>query len=222
MIDKKKSDAGKKGAHVTIKLVRERNTKAYYNNPNYCKSCGNIIELVVSDKGNISTSETRKKKFCNSSCAARYNNKFGIKNNKQEKRCQNPECSNYTKNPKFCCPSCSSRMLKLNKIERFLNGELTDKTIRNTTIREYLIEKQGEVCDICKMPPFWNLKPIVFIVDHVDGNYENNSPENMRAICPNCNSQTDTFGSKNKRVNHKSKRPLPNKNRQHKNLAPVV
>jgi ssDNA-binding Zn-finger/Zn-ribbon topoisomerase 1 len=35
----------------------------------------------------------------------------------------------------------------------------------------------------------WNGKSIVLEIDHIDGNSENNSPENLRFICPNCHSQ---------------------------------
>lgn len=49
--------------------------------------------------------------------------------------------------------------------------------------------------------PFHNGSPLVFIVDHIDGIFTNNNPENIRAICPNCNSQTDTFSGKNMKRN---------------------
>jgi DNA-directed RNA polymerase subunit RPC12/RpoP len=42
----------------------------YYNNPNYCKNCGKVIEIKEGQK----PSEVRVKKFCNTSCAASYNN----------------------------------------------------------------------------------------------------------------------------------------------------
>jgi len=216
---KQKSDAGKKGAAVSTRLVRERIVKEYYKNPSYCKNCGKIIELIINKNGNTRKADTKKKIFCSKSCSASYNNKLRD-SKKILKKCLNPECNNYTRNPKFCSTYCASRMLKLNKIERFLNGELTDENVRQNTIREYLIKRQMGVCEICKMPPVWNSKGIIFIVDHIDGNYENNSPDNIRAICPNCSSQTDTFGSKHK-MNHKTKRPISNMNRQTKRKTRV-
>lgn len=60
------------------------------------------------------------------------------------------------------------------------------------------IEKDGYYCcDICAMPPVWCDKPVVFVLDHIDGINDNNLPENLRLLCPNCNSQTSTFCGRN-------------------------
>ena len=40
----------------------------------------------------------------------------------------------------------------------------------------------------------WNGKPLVFILDHIS----HNERSNLRCICPNCDSQLDTYKSKNK------------------------
>lgn len=39
---------------------------------------------------------------------------------------------------------------------------------------------------------------LTFILDHIDGNADNNSRDNLRLICPNCDSQLSTYKSKNK------------------------
>ena len=36
------------------------------------------------------------------------------------------------------------------------------------------------------------------MLDPIDGNAENNNRENLRLVCPNCDSQLDTYKSKNK------------------------
>ena len=43
----------------------------------------------------------------------------------------------------------------------------------------------------------YNNKPIRLQIDHIDGNNTNNAQENLRYLCPNCHSQTDTWGVKN-------------------------
>jgi hypothetical protein len=47
------------------------------------------------------------------------------------------------------------------------------------------------------VPLEWCGNPIVLQLDHVDGNFNNNRPDNLQYLCPNCHSQTETFGKKN-------------------------
>ena len=61
----------------------------------------------------------------------------------------------------------------------------------------FIAEQQGK-CAICGMPQEWNGNPLTFILDHIDGDATNNRRENLRCICPNCDSQLDTFKSRNK------------------------
>lgn len=56
-----------------------------------------------------------------------------------------------------------------------------------------------ECCSECGLPPSWNDKPLVLQIDHINGLKEDDRLENLRYLCPNCHSQTDTFGSKNKK-----------------------
>jgi 5-methylcytosine-specific restriction endonuclease McrA len=70
-------------------------------------------------------------------------------------------------------------------------------------VRQYLIIKENSKCSICSwgtINPHTHKIPLE--VDHIDGNSENNTPENLRVICPNCHSLTSTY----KGANKKSKR----------------
>ena len=73
----------------------------------------------------------------------------------------------------------------------------TATTIRGC-IREYILNKQNCLCKICGIKNEWNGQKLNFVLDHIDGNASNNIESNLRLICPNCDSQIDTFKSKNK------------------------
>lgn len=65
-------------------------------------------------------------------------------------------------------------------------------------IKKHILSEQNNKCAICNCNNYWNNKPLVFILDHIDGHANNNRRDNLRLICPNCDSQLDTFKSKNK------------------------
>lgn len=61
-------------------------------------------------------------------------------------------------------------------------------------------------CYNCGLPSFWNGKKLVLILDHINGINNDHRLENLRMLCPNCNSQTDTFSGKNNKQKTRNKR----------------
>lgn len=53
-------------------------------------------------------------------------------------------------------------------------------------------------CAGCNNEGMWNGSKLRLTVDHIDGISDNNEVTNLRYLCPNCHSQTETFGGKNK------------------------
>ena len=101
----------------------------------------------------------------------------------------------HSKTGKYCSNACSGEYKsKLHK-EAWYRGDL--KRIERATMRRYLSEDRGYNCEVCGLSD-WQGKEITLHVDHIDGNPGDDSPANVRLICPNCHSQTEFLGAANK------------------------
>lgn len=78
---------------------------------------------------------------------------------------------------------------------------------RSTVRRQYLrwrlerglpVRCDIETCTFHTQPLSWLGKPLPLILDHINGNRLDNSPKNLRYLCPNCDSQLSTRGGKNR------------------------
>lgn len=93
--------------------------------------------------------------------------------------------------------------------------ELKDILVENSTyqtskLKKRLIEEglKEQKCECCGNTE-WNGKPIPLQIHHINGDHFDNRIENLQVLCPNCHSQTDNFGSKNKTNNIRTTTPLP-------------
>ena len=79
-----------------------------------------------------------------------------------------------------------------------LDGDNRPKSYQLT--RALLESNVNYTCVECGCDGTYNGKPITLHVDHIDGNWRDSRITNLRFLCPNCHSQTDTFGNKNARM----------------------
>lgn len=66
--------------------------------------------------------------------------------------------------------------------------------IRGRVLKYKLLEYK---CDVCGNTGEWNGYKLVLQIDHINGDHNDNRLENLRFLCPNCHSQTDTFAGRN-------------------------
>ena len=76
---------------------------------------------------------------------------------------------------------------------------IENSTAAQKTVRKYYYAGNYTPykCSICGQEPFWNNKPLIMILDHINGKNQDDRLENLRWVCPNCNYQLDTTNAKN-------------------------
>ncbi len=192
-----------KGGHAGGAILRKRAHDAYYANPNICKQCDSIIPIPPDTQPCI----TRAKKFCDHSCAAKYNNLHSKAPRKKAKTRTCGHCSaeyrvawrGRYKSTILCAP-CSKKYI-----------ETAQLSYRETTIGEYRnkisvkgkhpswlaahvrgfcrswnkdLSKVCEICGYAKHIEFCHIRDISDFPDSATMG-EVNSPKNVRILCRN-------------------------------------
>jgi len=92
------------------------------------------------------------------------------------------------KSGKYCCQDCQITHSLKTKIE---TGEYS-----KCNAITYFKRINKYECSQCGIKEY-NNKHIRLQIDHINGNNKDNRQENLRYLCPNCHSQTETWGVKN-------------------------
>jgi 5-methylcytosine-specific restriction endonuclease McrA len=93
-------------------------------------------------------------------------------------------------------------------VSRYLSGKhiseilVKDSTYKDKKTLKLKVLNLGLVedrCYICGRSPIWRKKKLTLQLDHRNGVRNDHRIENLRMLCPNCHSQTKTYGGKSRK-----------------------
>lgn len=94
-------------------------------------------------------------------------------------------------------------------IDDLLAGRRNRTHVKLRLIRAGLKESRCEECGISK----WRGRPLSMALHHVNGDGHDNRLENLELLCPNCHSQTDNYGGRNRGRSEHGASPAANGSR---------
>ena len=160
-----------------------------------------MVKVCVFCNEDFETKDGRKK-FCNRSCAAKHTNQNSPKR-AAKNFCLYCQKKTYRSSVDYCSNDCKQQHL----LDRWLAGEESGSakyTVR-AFVRKYLLDRSGGQCEAidfrtnrrCGENRLTKKGNTVLQIDHIDGDWENNTVENLRMICPTCHVLTETWGAGN-------------------------
>lgn len=97
-----------------------------------------------------------------------------------------------------------SAVIKITKLNNVRKEDILKENCKHqrTVLRRYVIKNNliPYKCAICGCTE-WQGKTLSLELDHINGINNDNRLENLRFLCPNCHSQTSTYGSRNQQLN---------------------
>ena len=100
-------------------------------------------------------------------------------------------------------PKQIAALLEASSKRRFLdedvfveNSSFPRHRLKERIIKNNLIQHR---CAVCEIGPVWMGKPMPLILDHINGEHNDNRLTNLRFVCSNCDSQLDTYKSRNRK-----------------------
>lgn len=104
---------------------------------------------------------------------------------------------------KYCSNQCQRDYEYKKWVEQYKNDNSIAKSTKWGQIpkylRRYIFEKYENKCCKCnwsEINPYTQTLPLE--IDHINGNSEDNSEENLQLLCPNCHSLTSTYRGANR------------------------
>ena len=111
---------------------------------------------------------------------------------------------------KYCSNKCQKEYEYKTYITNWKNNKtsgMRGKYQISMHIKRYIFEKYDYKCSRCgwhEKNQYTGLLPLE--IEHKDGNFENNSEENLILLCPNCHSLTATYKGANLKHGRKSRK----------------
>jgi len=99
-------------------------------------------------------------------------------------------------------PWKSSANMTRKKLPIENNLILNSKNYASSSLKKRLVKEKylEDKCNRCGLLPRWNDQELTLQLEHKNGDHFDNRIENLEILCPNCHTQTKTYGSKRRKI----------------------
>jgi 5-methylcytosine-specific restriction endonuclease McrA len=149
--------ANRKNGAASAEILRARADEKYLSNPSYCQHCEKMLPRAK-----------RKNKFCNSSCAASFNNALVPKRIAKLHDC--PQCGTATKaaEGKYCSSECYDiHRRKYKTVEEQTVARRKTRRAVSANYRARVLDQTPPDADLAAIKKFYNACPPGYEVDHI-------------------------------------------------------